>query len=114
MTRMTMAEPPHAGEPVREVGGPVLIQFAQWVLVVTHDVVGDGFRVGSGKAFEAFVFQFHELPVDLNLRRAPGRKDQVANVPVGLQHRGDQLRGVNHALRRRSLRGGSLRGSSLR
>src|ERR1700682_5779907 len=87
-----------AGEAVGKVGGAVLIELAEGMLVVAHDVLGEGFGVGGGEAFEAFVFQLDELAADFDLRGAAGREDEVADVRVGLEHCSDELRGVNDAL----------------
>ena len=41
-----------------------------------RDVVG----VRGSQALQAFEFQFNELAADLDLRSAPGRENQVADV----------------------------------
>ena len=73
-----------AGKAIGKVGGAVLIQLAERVLVFAHDVVRDGLGIGGGKAFQAFVFQLDELAADFDLRGAAGREDEIADVPVGL------------------------------
>jgi len=55
------AKAANAGEAVGKIGGAVLIELAERMLVFAHDVVGDGLGIRGGKAFEAFIFQLNEL-----------------------------------------------------
>ena len=107
------AEAGEAGEAVGKIGGAILLEFADGMLVLADDVVGNEARVVRAQRFQALEFQLHEFAADFDLRGASGRKDQVADVAVGLEHRGDELGGVNGALerglRRRCLRRWCLR-----
>jgi len=77
----------------RKIGGPILFEFPDGMLVLAHDVVGDenGYRPGSATpTFNSF----HEFPLTSTLRGAAGRKKSDAHVAVGLEHRRNQLIGV--------------------
>src|SRR5882757_6786964 len=66
LTENVDAKAAHARKAIGEVGGTVLIEFVQRMLIVAHDVVGDGLGVGRGKAFEALVFELDELAADFD------------------------------------------------
>ena len=70
------------------------------MLIFAHDVVGDGLGVRGCEALQALVFELDELATDFDLGGAAGRKDKVADMPIGLEHGGDELSGVNNALGR--------------
>ena len=92
------AKPGDACDAVGKIGGAVLFEFADGRFVFAHDVFRDGESVLRAEALEAFVFQFDELAVDFNLGSATGRKNQIADLAVGLDHGGDELGGLDGAL----------------
>src|SRR6266404_4045002 len=85
----------HARDSIGKVRGAVLLEFADGRLVFSHDVVGNRARVLRTQTLQSFEFELRELAADLDLRSAAGRKNQVTDVRIRLQHGGDELGGVN-------------------
>lgn len=68
------------------------------MFVFAHQIARKDVRILRSEAFEPFELQLDKLTADFDLRRAARRKNQVAYMPMGFQHRGDELRRVKFAL----------------
>ena len=64
------AEAGDAGKPIGEIGGAILLQFADRMVVLAHDVVGDEARVIRAQGFQTLELQLDEFAADLDLRSA--------------------------------------------
>src|SRR5262249_51925364 len=95
----------NSGDPIRQVGGAILLEFSHGRFVLAHQVVGDVTRVLWAERFETLVLQLNELSTHLNLWRAPRRKDQVADVTARFEHGCHELSGMDRSLWRLRRRG---------
>ena len=91
------AEARRARQSVGDVAGALLAQRADGLLVGADQVGGDAARVIGRKHAMPASSTARQLPVNLDLRRASGREDQVAHLFRGAQHAGQQNRGRNRA-----------------
>jgi hypothetical protein len=104
------AEARHARQPVGNVAGALLAKRIDGLLVVADQVGRDAARVIRRKRAAAGNFDRRELSVNLDLRRTPGRKNQIADFFRGAQHAGQQHRSGNRARSADALEGNRNRG----
>ncbi len=80
------AEAGQAGQSVGDVTSAVLPQRGDGLLVVADQVGGDVAGVISGQKSETRHLHGNHLAVNLDLRRTPGRENEVADFFCGAQH----------------------------
>ena len=79
-----------AGQAVGNVARSVFAQSGDRLFVVADQIGGDVAGVIGGKSCQSRHLYRNELAVDLNLGRASGRKNQIADFFRGAEHGGKQ------------------------
>ena len=77
------------------------------MVVLADQIVSDQLRIVRAETLKALEFQFDEFAADFDLWRAARRKNEVADMRARLEHRGDELRGLDAPLSCWSLRCGT-------
>ncbi len=103
MTRITMAQLPRCmktltlkralpGKPLRDVARTLLSESVQSVLVGTNQVRSNSLGVIGGQYRQPLNAHRQQTSVLFNNGRPAGRKDQIADLRCGAQHRTQQRR----------------------
>src|ERR1700674_1732302 len=86
------AESRHSRQSIRNVAGTLLAKRIDGLLIVADQIGGNAACVIRRKYAAPGDFDRRELSVNLDLRRTPRRKNQIADLLRGAQHSGEQNR----------------------
>ncbi len=105
------AEAGHSRQSIGDVARTLLAKRTDCLLVIADQVGGDASRVVRRKRAASRHFYPHQLSVNLDLGRSPGRKNQVADLLRHAQHAGQQHRGWDGVRPTDAIEGNCSRGT---